>query len=68
MMDGKAVFSAIERDKHTEEDYESLVREYNDLVREHYRLKAVCRDLLNENIKIVDELNKLNEGTDDDGR
>ena len=65
MMDGKAVFSAIERDKHTEEDYESLVREYNDLVREHYRLKAVCSDLLNENIKIVDELNKLGKDADD---
>lgn len=60
MLDGKAVFSAIEKEKHTEEDYEKLVREYNDLVREHYRLKAVCSDLLNENIRIVDELNKLN--------
>lgn len=62
MIDGKAVFSAIEKDKHTEEEYESLVREYNELVREHYRLKAVCRDLLNENIRIVDELNKLTGG------
>lgn len=67
MIDGKAVFSAIEKDKHTEEEYESLVREYNELVREHYRLKAVCRDLLNENIRIVDELNKIT-GTEDDGK
>lgn len=67
MMDGKAVFSAITKEKHTEEDYESLVREYNELVREHYRLKAVCSDLLNENIRIVDELDKLTE-TENDGR
>lgn len=60
MMDGKAVFSAIERDKHTEEDYESLVREYNDLVREHCRLKRCMLDILQENIRIVDELDKLN--------
>lgn len=65
MIDGKAVFSAITKEKHTEEEYESLVREYNDLVREHYRLKAVCRDLLNENIKIVDELNKIGKDADD---
>lgn len=65
MMDGKAVFSAIEKDKHTEEDYEKLVKEYNDLVREHCRLKRCMLDVLQENIRIVDELNKLNEGTDD---
>ena len=65
MMDGKAVFSAIEKDKHTEEDYEKLAHEYNDLVREHCRLKRCMLDILQENIRIVDELNKLNEGTDD---
>ena len=64
-MDGKAVFSAIEKDKHTEEDYEKLAHEYNDLVREHCRLKRCMLDILQENIRIVDELNKLNEGTDD---
>lgn len=60
MMDGKAVFSAIEKEKHTEEDYEKLVHEYNDLIREHYRLKRCMLDILQENIRIVDELNKLN--------
>ena len=30
MMDGKAVFSAIEKDKHTEEDYEKLAHEYKE--------------------------------------
>lgn len=60
MMDGKAVFSAIEKDKHTEEDYEKLVKEYNDLVREHCRLKRCMLDILQENIRIVDELDKLN--------
>ena len=64
MMDGKAVFSAIERDKHTEEDYEKLAHEYNDLVREHCRLKRCMLDILQENIRIVDELNKLT-GTED---
>ena len=59
MMDGKAVFSAIERDKHTEEDYEKLAHEYNDLVREHCRLKRCMLDILQENIRIVDELDKL---------
>lgn len=59
MLDGKAVFSAIEKEKHTEEDYEKLVHEYNDLVREHCRLKMCMLDILQENIKIVDELNKL---------
>jgi hypothetical protein len=58
-MDGKAVFSAIERDKHTEEDYEKLAHEYNDLVREHCRLKRCMLDILQENIRIVDELDKL---------
>lgn len=62
MIDGKAVFSAIEKDKHTEEDYEKLVHEYNDLVREHCRLKRCMLDILQENIKIVDELNKLTGG------
>ena len=62
MMDGKAVFSAIEKEKHTEEDYEKLVHEYNDLVREHCRLKRCMLDILQENIRIVDELNKLTGG------
>lgn len=65
MMDGKAVFSAIERDKHTEEDYEKLAREYNDLVREHCRLKRCMLEVLQDNIRILKELNKMNEGTDD---
>lgn len=60
MLDGKAVFSAIEKEKHTEEDYEKLVHEYNDLVREHCRLKRCMLDILQENIRIVDELDKLN--------
>lgn len=59
MIDGKAVFSAIEKDKHTEEDYEKLAHEYNDLVREHCRLKRCMLDILQENIRIVDELDKL---------
>lgn len=62
MMDGKAVFSAIEKDKHTEEDYEKLAHEYNDLVREHCRLKRCMLDILQENIIIVDELNKITGG------
>ena len=62
MMDGKAVFSAIQKDKHTEEDYVKLVHEYNDLVREHYRLKRCMLDVLQENIRIVDELNKITGG------
>ena len=60
MMDGKAVFSAITKEKHTEEDYEKLDQEYNDLVREHCRLKRCMLDILQENIRIVDELDKLN--------
>lgn len=60
MIDGKAVFSAITKEKHTEEDYEKLVKEYNDLVREHCRLKRCMLDILQENIRIVDELDKLN--------
>lgn len=66
MIDGKAVFSAIQKDRHTEEEYKSLVNEYNDLVREHCRLKRCMLDVLQENIRIVDELNKL-AGTEDDG-
>ena len=65
MMDGKAVFSAITKEKHTEEEYESIVREYNDLVREHYRLKRCMLEVLQDNIRILKELNKMNEGTDD---
>lgn len=66
MIDGKAVFSAIQKDRHTEEEYKSLVNEYNDLIREHYRLKKCMLEVLQENINIIDELNKL-AGTEDDG-
>ena len=62
MIDGKAVFSAITKEKHTEEDYEKLAHEYNDLVREHCRLKRCMLDILQENIRIVDELDKLTGG------
>lgn len=65
MIDGKAVFSAIQKDRHTEEEYKSLVNEYNDLVREHCRLKRCMLDVLQENIRIVDELNKIGKETDD---
>ena len=64
-MDGKAVFSAIEKEKHTEEDYEKLAHEYNDLVREHCRLKICMLDILQENIRIIDELNKIGKDIDD---
>lgn len=64
MIDGKAVFSAITKDKHTEEEYVNLVHEYNDLIREHYRLKKCMLEVLQENINIIDELNKL-AGTED---
>lgn len=67
MIDEKAVFSAIEKNKHTEEEYKNLVHEYNDLVREHYRLKRCMLDVLQENIRIIDELNKLT-GTEDDDK
>lgn len=67
MIDGKAVFSAIEKDKHTEEEYKSLVNEYNDLIREHYRLKKCMLEVLQENIRIIDALNKLT-GTEDDDK
>lgn len=66
MIDGKAVFSAIEKDKHTEEDYEKLVREYNDLVREHCRLKRCMLEVLQDNIRILKELNKLTGAEDDE--
>ena len=65
MIDGKAVFSAITKEKHTEEEYESIVREYNDLVREHCRLKRCMLEVLQDNIRLLKELNKMNEGTDD---
>ena len=66
MIDGKAVFSAIEKDKHTEEEYKNLVNEYNDLIREHYRLKNCMLDVLQENIRIIDALNKI--AVTDDGK
>jgi len=67
MIDGKIVIKMHKDKTYSEEEYKALVQEYNDLAREYYRLKTVCRDLLNENIKIVDELNKLT-GAEDDGR
>jgi len=66
-MSDKIVIQMHKPQTYSEEEYKALVKEYNDLVREHYRLKAVCRDLLNENINIIDELNKIT-GTEDNRR
>lgn len=65
MIDGKIVIKMHKDKSYSEEEYKALVQEYNDLVREYYRLKAVCRDLLNENINIINELNKT-AGTETD--
>jgi hypothetical protein len=59
MIDGKIVIKMHKDKTYSEEEYKALVQEYNDLAREYYRLKTVCRDLLNENINYIDELNKL---------
>jgi len=53
---------------YTEQEYLQLVKEYNDLIREHYKLKTCMLDILQENIRIVDELNKLGNKAEDDGR
>jgi len=66
-MSDKIVIQMHKPQTYSEEEYKALVKEYNDLVREHYRLKAVCRDLLNENLNIINELNKI-AGAEDDGR
>ena len=58
MIDGKAVFSAITKEKHTEEDYESLVREYNDSVRSMLRTRADLLEILMENMILRDKLSK----------
>lgn len=50
---------------YTEQEYLQLVKEYNDLIREHCRLKRCMLDILQENIRIIDELNKIGKDADD---
>lgn len=50
---------------YTEQEYLQLVKEYNDLIREHYKLKTCMLEILQENIKIIDELNKIGKDADD---
>lgn len=50
---------------YTEQEYLQLVKEYNDLIREHYKLKTCMLEILQENIRIIDELNKIGKDTDD---
>lgn len=50
---------------YTEQEYLQLVKEYNDLIREHYKLKTCMLEILQENIRIIDELNKIGKETDD---
>lgn len=58
MLDGKAVFSAITKEKHSEEEYEKLLKEYNDSVRSMLRTRADLLEILQENIKLRDKLSK----------
>ena len=58
MIDGKAVFSAITKEKHTEEEYEKLLKEYNDSIRSMLRTRADLLEILQENIKLRDKLSK----------
>lgn len=55
----------IEPKVYTEQEYLRVVKEYNDLIREHYKLKTCMLEILQENIKIIDELNKIGKDTDD---
>lgn len=50
---------------YTEQEYLQLVKEYNDLIREHYKLKTCMLEILQENIRIIDELNKIGKDADD---
>lgn len=55
----------IEPKVYTEQEYLRVVKEYNDLIREHYKLKTCMLEILQENIRIIDELNKIGKDTDD---
>jgi hypothetical protein len=55
----------IEPKTYTEQEYLRVVKEYNDLIREHYKLKTCMLEILQENIRIIDELNKICKDTDD---
>jgi IS30 family transposase len=55
----------IEPKTYTEQEYLRVVKEYNDLIREHYKLKTCMLEILQENIRIIDELNKIGKETDD---
>jgi IS30 family transposase len=55
----------IEPKTYTEQEYLRVVKEYNDLIREHYKLKTCMLEILQENIRIIDELNKIGKDTDD---
>lgn len=68
MIDGKAVFSAIEKEKHTEEDYEKLLKEYNDSVRSMLRTRADLLEILQENMKLRDKLSKYEKQNIDDNK
>ena len=55
----------IEPKAYTEQEYLKVVKEYNELIREHYKLKTCMLEVLQENIRIIDELNKIGKDTDD---
>lgn len=55
----------IEPKTYTEQEYLRVVKEYNDLIREHYKLKTCMLEILQENIRIIDALNKIGKDTDD---
>jgi IS30 family transposase len=55
----------IEPKTYTEQEYLRVVKEYNDLIREHYKLKTCMLEILQENIRIIDELNKIGKDADD---
>jgi hypothetical protein len=59
-MNGGIILKLNSRRNFSEKEYADIIRAYNELVRENTRLKVQCQELLNENIKLREGIDKEN--------
>lgn len=59
-MNGGIILKLNSRRNFSEKEYADIIREYNKLVRENTRYKMQCQELLNENIKLREGIDKEN--------
>ena len=64
-MNGGIILKLNCRKNFSEKEYADIIRAYNELVRENTRLKVQCQELLNENLKLIKEVDDVCIDTDD---